>query len=176
MPTLSTYSTLPSLTKLDNKRSRGEEEDPYWDDHVSVAFVTNEGMTGWIRLIETYDKPIGREYKIPPKSRLIKLYGDIEKDGCWVREVEGGVSYDYQIKTAGDTDRGHKENPKETYNFKKTNFIDKHSQTVATIHVNVAVDVDKDELNRRRRTNDDGSSQVEPGTKGIITSINLNWL
>ena len=110
-----------------------------------------------------------------PRSCLPKLYGDIEKDGCWVRQVEGGVPYDYQISTYGDTDRGHKENPEETYNFIETNFMDRLSEELATIHVKVTVDVDKEELNWRRETNDDESCQVEPETKGIVTSINVIW-
>ena len=177
--TWSTWSTLPSLAKLDNKRCRDEEEDPeeedpYWDDHVSVAFVTNGVKGNFIRLIETYDNPIGREYELPPTSRLIEQDGDITS--VWVRLVENGKSYDYHLKKAGDTDRGHKENPKETYNFEKYNFYDTLSEARATIYLNVAVDVDPKELMRRRGTNDDESSQVEPETIGLVTSINVNWL
>ena len=178
---MSTWSTLPSLAKLGNKRYRcegedPEEEDPYRDDHVSVAFVTNGVKGNFIRLIQTYDRPIGGEYELPPRSCLHKLYGDIEKDGCWVRQVEGGVPYEYQIKTVDDIDRGHKEKPKETYKFKISNFYDTLSKARATIYVNVAVDVDPEELMRRRGTNDDESSQVEPETIGLVTSINVNWL
>jgi hypothetical protein len=167
------------LAKLGNKRYRGEgedpeEEDPYRDDHVSVAFVTNVGVTGWIRLIQTYGRYIGREYEMPPESSSIELVGDITS--VWVRLVEDGKSYDYHIKKAGDTDRGHKETPKETYNFEKYNFYDTLSEARATIYLKVAVDVDPEELMRRRGTNDDESSQVEPETIGLVTSIDVNWL
>ena len=44
------------------------------------------------------------------------------------------------------------------------------------IHVNVTVDVDKKELERRRASNDDPSYQEEPETNGIVTSIEVEWL
>lgn len=158
-------STLPSLLNLstDNK-PRCIEVYPYWDDHVSVAFATNGVKGNFIRLIQD-NRAIGLKYIMNPRSYLPKQYGDIETDGCWVRQVEGGVPYEYQIPTYGDTDRAHKKNPEETYNFKKINFEDQLSKELATIHVKVTVDVDEEELDWRRGTNDDESSHVEPETR-----------
>ena len=109
MSTLSTLPTLNLSTNPNNKRRRGEgedpeEEDPYRDDHVSVAFVTNVGVTGWIRLIQTYGRYIGREYEMPPESSSIELVGDITS--VWVRQVEGKVPHEYQISHVDDMNKG----------------------------------------------------------------------
>ena len=166
MPTL---PTLNLSVNPNNKRRRGEGEDPEEDDHVSVAFVTNVGVTGWIRLIQTFDRYIGLEYEMPRGSSSIELVGDITS--VWVCQVEDKVAYKYHISHADETDKGRKE---DTYKF-EDEIYDKLSKQRETIRVDIAVSVNDDELESRRCALNLEEPQEDPETNGMVVSIGVLW-
>ena len=156
MPALNLY------TKPDNKRRRIEE------DYVSVALVTRNGTGEWIRL--------DKGYKMPEGSPPIEVGDDItdilvlqKKAGKFnFGQISNVVDITY-AKPYGDSIK------EDTYEF-RGHIKDALRGRTAEIRVDIAVSVKDDELDSRLEKVNLEFNQEDPGTNGIVKSIEVEWL
>ena len=176
---------LPSLAKMPikneaNKRWRDEDDGDDtlggWRlvdgdddvDYVSVALVTLNGTGAWIRL--------DTEYKMPEGSPPINVGDDITY--ILVRQRKSGKFYFGKIsnldeityaKPYGDSIK------EDTYEF-RGHIKDALRGRTAEIRVDIAVSVKDDELDSRLTNLNLEFPQEDPGTNGIVKSIEVEWL